>query len=96
VGVAFGVVGAFGSDEHRSLGHRQQRVCGLDVLGHRSLIKTRGHLLHRIQLAPDSPDHEVSAGAQTDRRISMNQQRRAKVVDGGDEVALAGKLFAIA
>jgi hypothetical protein len=94
--MTFGIVGAFGSDEHRSFGHRKQRVCRLDVLGHGGLIKARGHLLHRIEFAPDSPDQEISAGAQTDGRISVNQQRRAKVVDRGDEVAFAGKLFAIA
>src|SRR5262249_47629090 len=64
-----------------------------DIFGHVSLIQARGHVLHRIEIRADAPNHEIRRGAQTYGRVTMNEQRFAEIVDRGNEVPLANRLF---
>src|SRR5438067_1351152 len=82
-------------DEHRALCHREKRVRRLDVLRHRCLIQTRGHLLHWIEIAADAPQHEVRTRAQPHRRISMNHELPAKIIDRVEERSFAVLLFIV-
>ncbi len=84
-----GLLGAILLDIHRTLGHGKERLGRLDVLGHRCLVQTAGHLLNRIELRADAPDHEVSIRAQADGGVSINQQLWPEFIDGFNEDLLA-------
>ena len=67
----------------------------LDVLRHRCLIQARGHLLHGIEIPADAPQHEISTRAQPHRRISMNYELLAKIIDRVEERSFAVLFFVI-
>src|SRR2546423_13392407 len=67
----------------------------LDKLKHRGLIQASTHLLHRIQISTDAPDHKVGARAQAHRRITMDHERGPKLIDRFDELVLAIAFFTL-
>jgi hypothetical protein len=69
----FGVLGIVFVDIHRALRHRKKRLRRLKVFRHLRVVEVRRHRLNRIKLLADAPDHEIDIGAQSDRRVTMNQ-----------------------
>src|SRR6185369_7658930 len=82
-------------DVHRALGHREERLRRLDILGHLGFIETRSHLLDRIELVTDAPDHEVNVRTKSDCRIRMNQQRGSKLIDSLNKLIATALLVGV-
>ena len=91
----FGVIRTFLLDIHRTFRHREKRLRRFKVLGHRRTVQQAGHLLNRFQIVADAPNHEVGVGTPTHRRIGIDKQVAAKVIDGIDEALLAMRLLRI-
>src|SRR5262245_29728369 len=68
-------------------------MCRLDILSHRRLIQTRGHVLHWIQLGANAPNHKIRAGAESYSRVAVDQECLPKIIDGRDEASLAISLL---
>jgi len=53
-------------DVHRAFGHGKKRLRRLQILAHLCLVQPRRHLLKRLELVADAPDHEIGVGPETD------------------------------